>query len=146
MLKNYKQNRIRPASINLVIDKVFRIKDKKTIDWENHIRPEFKELKLPYTLKPGEYVMCKTAESLSVPPNLICLVLPTSKVMRSGLLINGIGSAGPGYSGVLHTGVYNVSGCDVILRKNMELLKLLLSEVEGNIIPFTSEWFGGKII
>ncbi len=146
MIKDYEKDRIRPASINLVLDKVFKIKKQKVIDWNKNIRPEFEEIKLPYTLKQGKYIMCKTLESLEVPQNLTCLVFPTSKIMRSGLLVNGIGSAGPGYQGVLHTGIYNVSGCSVILRKGMEIIKLMISDIEGNTIPFKSEWIGGKII
>jgi deoxycytidine triphosphate deaminase len=146
MIKNFKRECIRPANINLRLDKLFKIQKGKVIDWMENKRPEMKELKLPYTLIPKEYVIGKTIETFDVPPNISCLILPVSKCFRSGLIVTGIGTAEPGYKGELHLGIYNASENKVILRKEMELIKVVISKVEGNTIPLQSEWSGGKLI
>jgi dCTP deaminase len=146
MIKNFKKECIRPANVNLRLDKIYCLKDNQIIDWMKNKRPEINELKLPYTLHPGEYVLGQTIESFNVPPNISCIILPVSKGFRSGLIINGIGTADPGYIGELHMGIYNASKCKIILRKEMEILKVVLFNVEGNNIPLESEWVGGKII
>lgn len=106
--------------------------------------PQLEELRLPYLLKPGEYVIGKSVEKLNFPDNLLGVLVPTSFAIRVGLGIN-CGKVDPTYKGEVSFGIYNLTKRAIKLEKNMRLLHLLVSEFKGEIVPLETKYFGGTL-
>ena len=106
--------------------------------------PDLREVALPYVMKPGEYLLGKSVESLNLPANLMAFVVPTSFAIRIGLGINS-GKIDPTYRGEVHFGIYNLTQCDIQLSTGMRLVHLLVSEFKGEIIPLETKYFGAGV-
>lgn len=143
MIKNHDPTQIKPASINIRISALFKIKSQEVIDPEER-NVQYQELPCPYTLKPNEYVLAKSIESFNLPPNLCMFHLHRTMAMRIGLSIGG-GFADPGYHGEIFFGIKNMGDSDVIIHKNTSLTKVIFFPVQGRTIPLISKYLGGKL-
>lgn len=146
MIKNFKLENIGPCVYNFRLGKLYRHKKtNKVIDVESDLLPELEELKLPYIIKPGEYIIGKTIEEFDTPLDLMSLYAMRSIGIRIGLnIIHGIND--PGYKGNAIFGIHNISHNKIKLFEGMELLQTAFVNLKGDAIPVDTKYMGGKIL
>lgn len=133
MIKNFDSSCFKPVSYELRCAKI-EIINGDTLE----------EKTLPYTLKPGEYVIASSIEELKMPTNLFAIVAATSHSIRHGLIING-GKIDPTYTGRVSFGVQNANNKEFQLKEGDRLCHLLFSEFKGETIPLESKYFGDRL-
>lgn len=146
MIENFKKENIGPCKYDFELGEIFKHKKtEKVIDISENKLPELVELKLPYVLKPGEYVLGKTIEKFDTPLDLMSIYAIRSTAFRIGLnIICGIND--PGYKGNAVFGIHNVSQNKVKLFKGMKLLQTAFLELKGEAIPIQTKYMGGKVL
>lgn len=142
MIENYSSKNIKPASINIHLNKIFKIENQKIINFSKKIK--YKELKLPYILKPNEYILAKSKEILNIPQNVCILHIHRTTTMRRGLNIIG-GFGDPGYKGEIYYGIKNIGNNNIELNKNDSLTKIIFLSIDGKTIPLITKYLGGRI-
>ena len=145
MIKNFDRGLIKPASIGLRLESLYRTSSKNVIDLNSDFSIEKEEIKLPHTIKPGEYLIGKSKEVFEVPNNCCLLHVHNSSSMRSGLQIIG-GYIDPGYKGELFFGIKNIGNHEISLQQDVSLSKIIVLPVEGKTIPLITRFMGGKLI
>jgi dCTP deaminase len=143
MIEGFDKELIGPASYDLRLGNLFKHKGNETIT--NGKAPTIKEIKLPYTIKPKEFVLGKSIEKLKMPIHLIGIAAPKSRTFRSGLdVVTSI--VDPGYEGELIFGIYNIGSNNIELTNGMPIVKLLFLELKGEPIPLHTKYMGGKVV
>lgn len=95
------QNRVQPASVDLMLNHVV-----KTIDGETFHLNE----KSMYVLQPGEFVLGSTIEYVNVPYDLVARVEGRSSIGRLGVMVNvTAGYIDPGFMGNITLELFNCS-------------------------------------
>ena len=85
MIKNYKKENIGPCKYKFRLGEIFKHKKIDLVDVEHNIFPELIKLKLPYVLKPGEFVIGRTIEEFDTPIDLMSIYAASSLSLRIGL-------------------------------------------------------------
>ena len=145
MLKNYVRENIQPCSYDFRLGELWKHKKGGVIDLSRDKLPALVALKLPYQLKPGEYVIGKSIEELDTPLDVMCFYAAKSTAFRIGLnILYGIND--PGYKGKAIIGIYNISQNTIILKKGMSFLQAVFVTLKGQPIALQTKYFGGKIL
>lgn len=144
MIKNVKKENIRPSSIDLRLGKIFKINSKEAIDIEKKF-PESKEIKLPYILKPGEYVLASTIERLEKDKKYFRILGARSRAFRIGLGIQA-NFFGPYYEGEAIFGIKNLSENKIKLSEGISLIQIAFLEINGETVPVKHDFQSGKIL
>jgi deoxycytidine triphosphate deaminase len=109
-----------------------------------------------YILKPNEFVLIKTIESVNIPseeilidkelkPGLIMAdVYSRSTLFRSGVLLLAT-KTDPGYSGELTFGLKNLGGCDFNIELGARCANLVFKYVIGEANAYKGQWKGGRV-
>lgn len=96
------------------------------------------------TIKPGEFYLIKTVESVNMPDNLTASITPRSTTYRSGLFIR-TGNVPPGYSGGLNFGLKNEGTVPVTIEMGARIVHIQFSEVKGGGNLYRGQWQGGRV-
>ena len=96
------------------------------------------------TIKPGEFYLTKTIETVNVPQNLTANITPRSTTYRSGLMLR-VGNVAPGYSGGLTFGLYNAGPVEVTMEMGARFVHIQFSEVLGGGSLYRGQWQGGRV-
>ena len=144
MIKNFDGTQIKPGSVNIRLDSLYKIGSKKKICPDN-ITVQECCISLPYSLKPGDYVLGKSMEQFTLPKNYCIYHTHRTSTMRIGILIVG-GYGDPGYKGEIYFGIKNIGENTVVLKRAMSLSKVIFIAVEGNSLPLISRFQGGKLL
>lgn len=95
------QNRVQPASVDLMLDNVV-----KTIDGETFNLNE----KSMYVLQPAEFILGSTVEYVNVPHDLVARVEGRSSIGRLGVMVHvTAGYIDPGFMGNITLELFNCS-------------------------------------
>jgi deoxycytidine triphosphate deaminase len=95
-------------------------------------------------MKPGDYFIVKTIESVNVPLNLGGILYTRGTLFRSGI-IHGLSQIAPGYSGQLNTALYNAGPCKVTIELGCRFIHVQFSEVKGKGSEYRGQWKGGRV-
>ena len=95
-------------------------------------------------IKPGDFFLTKTIESVNMPQNLTAAITPRSTTYRSGLMIR-TGNVPPGYCGGLTFGLVNEGPVEVIIEMGARFVHIQFSEVEGKGNMYRGQWQGGRV-
>jgi deoxycytidine triphosphate deaminase len=95
-------------------------------------------------IKPGDFVLTKTIETVNMPQNLTASITPRSTTYRSGLMLR-TGNVPPGYSGGLTFGLYNAGPISVTIEMGARYAHIQFSEVEGGGNMYRGQWQGGRV-
>lgn len=145
MIEGCKEKNIQPCSVDLSLGKIFRIKSNKIIDIEKNM-PGVNEIKLPYVLKPEEYVLASSIEKVNQKhTKYAVLVVPRSRAFRIGLSIES-GLLYPYYKGEVIFGIKNISENKIRLNKGMGLIQLCFFEIKSDFIPLHHTYQNGRVI
>lgn len=139
------------AGFDLRLGEVYKIKGKAFLGIEKRQTPEvllvkkFDEKK-PSSLKikPGDFYLVKTIESVNMPDNLTASITPRSTTYRSGLFIRS-GNVPPGYCGGLVFGLKNEGPVSVTIEMGARFVHVQFDEVKGGGSMYRGQWQGGRV-
>jgi len=97
-----------------------------------------------FVMKPGDYVIVKTIESVKLPEDLVGVLYTRGTLFRSGI-IHGLSQISPGYSGQLNTALYNAGNCTVTLELGCRFIHVQFSQVLGGGSKYRGQWSGGRV-
>ena len=95
-------------------------------------------------LRPGDFFLVKTIESVNMPENLTASITPRSTTYRSGLFIR-TGNVPPGYCGGLIFGLKNEGPITVEIEMGARFVHIQFSEVKGGGSMYRGQWQGGRV-
>jgi deoxycytidine triphosphate deaminase len=95
-------------------------------------------------IKPGEFYLIKTIETVNMPENLTASITPRSTTYRSGLMIR-TGNVPPGYSGGLTFGLVNEGPVEVTIEMGARVVHIQFSELTGAGNMYRGQWQGGRV-
>lgn len=95
-------------------------------------------------IKPGDFFLVKTIESVNTPQNLTGSITPRSTIYRSGLFLR-TGNVPPGYCGGLIFGLKNEGPVVVEIEMGARFVHLQFSEVSGGGNMYRGQWQGGRV-
>ena len=95
-------------------------------------------------IKPGEFYLVKTIESVNMPQNLTASITPRSTTYRSGLFLR-TGNVPPGYCGGLIFGLKNEGPITVEIEMGARFVHIQFSEVQGGGNLYRGQWQGGRV-
>jgi deoxycytidine triphosphate deaminase len=95
-------------------------------------------------VKPGEYYLVQTAESLNTPLNLMPMIYPRSSLHRAGLLLL-VTKTDPGYRGTLTLGLTNVGPFEVKLQMGARICNIVFHTIEGEAVGYRGQHQGGRV-
>jgi len=96
------------------------------------------------TIKPGEYFLITTMESVNVPNNITVNMKPRTTTFRSGLHIR-TGNVAPGYKGKLTFAVKNEGHMPVTLELGCRIIHAQFHWVDGEGNMYRGQWQGGRV-
>lgn len=107
---------IQPASVDLRLGSELKTLDNKTFYLDN---------KNYYSLKPGEFILASTLESVQIPEDIVGIVDGKSSLARLGLSIHQTaGYIDPGFHGNITLELKNESDKLLTLRKGMLICQI----------------------
>lgn len=95
-------------------------------------------------IKPGDFFLVKTIESVNMPQNLTASITPRSTTYRSGLYVR-TGNVPPGYCGGLIFGLKNEGPVTVGIEMGARFVHIQFSEVKGGGNMYRGQWQGGRV-
>jgi len=146
MIENYKKENIGPCKYTFRLGEIFKHTKVDLVDVSQDQLPGLTGLKLPYVLKPGEFVIGRTIEKFDTPLDLMSIYAASSLSIRIGLDILFGGINDPGYKGNAILGIHNISPNKIKLYRGMELLHTAFLELKGKAVPVQTKYMGGKIL
>ncbi|MBI2036676.1 2'-deoxycytidine 5'-triphosphate deaminase, partial [Candidatus Microgenomates bacterium] len=96
------------------------------------------------TIRPGEFYLIKTMETVNMPENLTASITPRSTTYRSGLFIR-TGNVPPGYRGGLIFGLSNEGAATVVIELGARIVHIQFHEVKGGGNLYRGQWQGGRV-
>lgn len=96
------------------------------------------------TIKPGDFFLIKTIESVNMPEDLTASITPRSTTYRSGIFIR-TGNVPPGYCGGLNFGLKNEGSVPVIIELGSRIVHIQFHEVKGKGNMYRGQWQGGRV-
>jgi deoxycytidine triphosphate deaminase len=95
-------------------------------------------------IKPGDFYLVKTIESVNMPQDLTASITPRSTTYRSGLFLR-TGNVPPGYCGGLIFGLKNEGPITVEIEMGARIVHIQFSEVKGGGSMYRGQWQGGRV-
>ena len=139
------------AGFDLRLGEVYKIKgsaflgetERKTAEIEL-IAKYKKSQKIKITIKPGEFYLIKTIETINLPQDLTANIKPRSTTYRSGIFIR-TGNVAPGYCGGLTFGMKNEGPIPVTMEMGARIVHIQFEEVKGGGNMYRGQWQGGRV-
>ncbi len=147
------EDAIQPASIDLHLDRVFRIfrvtrrpyvdvrEDASDLTERVVIEPEE-----PFIVQPGSFVLAGTVEHITLPHDIVARVDGKSSLGRLGLLVHATaGYVDPGFSGRLTLELSNQSQMPIALYYGMKIAQISFYRLSTPVErPYGSPGLGSK--
>jgi dCTP deaminase len=152
-LEPYTESMIQPSSIDVRLDRWFRVFEnhkypyidpsQEQPDLTRMIEPEGAE---PFVLHPGEFVLGSTFEVVSLPDDVAGRLEGKSSLGRLGLLTHSTaGFIDPGFSGHVTLELSNVANLPIVLYPGMKIGQLCLFRLSSPAEhPYGSEKYGSR--
>lgn len=96
------------------------------------------------TLKPGDFYLVTTIESVNTPLDITINFKPRSTTFRSGLFLR-TGNVAPGYNGKLSFGLKNEGPIAVTIEMGARFVHAQFEEVLGEGNQYRGQWQGGRV-
>lgn len=122
--EHFNPNNVGSISYDLTIDKILVHDEMDSFNEDTIVHKD------SYYLGPGEYVIIKTKELLSIPTNIIGRIADKNSLIRLGLNISGPHYQ-PGHTTYAYLRVHNIS-CDKIkISKGQKIAQIIFEELKG---------------
>jgi len=138
------------AGFDLRVGEVFQIKKGEAfLGVVDRSTPEVKSIakygkEKGIVLKPGDYVLVKTIETVNFPNNISSICSPRTTLQRSGVMLI-TGATDPGYCGELTFAMCNMGKCDFKLEMGARIVRMLFFEVSEVVSQYRGQWQGGRV-
>lgn len=96
------------------------------------------------TLKPGDFYLVTTIESVNTPLDITINFKPRSTTFRSGLFLR-TGNVAPGYQGKLSFGLKNEGPIPVTIEMGARFVHAQFEQVLGEGNQYRGQWQGGRV-
>ncbi len=96
------------------------------------------------SLKPGQYYLAQTVETVNTPHDLMPVVYPRSSLFRAGILMLN-SKTDPGYKGKLIFGMVNLSPFPVKLQMGARICNMVFFKIEGETVMYRGQNQGGRV-
>ncbi len=106
--------------------------------WQEGAEPTFVEL------KPHDYYLVRTVETVNTPADLMPVVYPRTSLFKAGLLLV-TSKTDPGYKGPLVFGLKNLSDFLVKLQPGARFCNIVFFKVEGESVAYRGQHQGGRV-
>lgn len=153
ILEPYEPEMVQPASIDVRLDRFFRVFDNHRYD---SIDPSEDQSDLtrmveltrgePFVLHPGEFVLASTYESLALPSDIAARLEGKSSLGRLGLVTHSTaGFIDPGFRGTITLELSNVATLPIKLWPGMKIGQLCFFQLSSPAeFPYGSRENGSK--
>jgi deoxycytidine triphosphate deaminase len=139
------------AGFDLRLDEVYKISGKAFLG-ETHrqtadiklIKKYDEKKKTSIKIKPGDFFLVKTIETVNMPQNLTANITPRSTIYRSGLFLR-TGNTPPGYCGGLIFGLKNEGPVTVEIEMGARFAHIQFAQVHGGGNMYRGQWQGGRV-
>jgi deoxycytidine triphosphate deaminase len=139
------------AGFDLRLGEVYKIKGEAFLGETHRKTADIKlvkkydpKKKTSIKIKPGDFFLVKTIETVNMPQNLTASITPRSTLYRSGLFLR-TGNTPPGYSGGLNFGLKNEGPIIVEIEMGARFAHIQFSEVKGRGNMYRGQWQGGRV-
>lgn len=95
-------------------------------------------------IKPGDYFLVTTFESVNTPKNLMPLTYPRSSLFRAGLVLLNT-KTDPGYKGTLTMGLANLGPFEVKLQLGARICNMVFIKIDGETVNYRGQHQGGRV-
>lgn len=95
-------------------------------------------------IKPGDFYLVKTMETVNVPDDLVGILKPRSTLQRMGLFLRTT-QISPGYSGELTFAIKNEGPAKVKIDIGARIVHVMFAKVEGKTALYRGQWQGGRV-
>ena len=149
----YDESRVQPSSIDLRVDRKFRVFHNARHPYIDVRQPmeDLTELveaegDRPFILHPGEFVLGQTLERVSLPDDLVARLEGKSSLGRLGLLIHSTaGFVDSGFSGNLTLELSNVANLPITIYYGMPIGQISFMRMDGPVeSPYGSREMASK--
>ncbi|OGM27235.1 hypothetical protein A2962_01855 [Candidatus Woesebacteria bacterium RIFCSPLOWO2_01_FULL_39_61] len=96
------------------------------------------------SLKPGEYYLMRTIETVNLPDDLIAYPQSRGTLHRSGVLLL-CNQVNPGYCGQLTFGLANLGNNIMEIEMGARVAHIIFEKVEGGGSSYRGQWQGGRV-
>ncbi len=96
------------------------------------------------SIKPGQYYLVQTMESVNTPMDLMPIIYPRSSLFRAGLLLLN-SKTDPGYKGSLTMGLTNLSPFSVKLQMGARIANIIFHKIDGQTVKYRGQHQGGRV-
>jgi len=114
----------------------------KTQEIASYVKASKKQKEV--VIKPGDYFLAQTVETINTPINLMPLVFPRTSLFRAGLLLLN-SKTDPGYKGKLIMGLTNLSKFPVKLQMGARICNVVFFKIEGKSVEYRGQHQGGRV-
>ena len=156
VIEPYEKDYVQPASVDLRLDKKilefsFETHEEYSyIDVSNDVgeltTPKEIPEPLPYVLKPGQFILATTLETVQLPDDVVGRLEGKSSLGRLGLLVHATaGYVDPGFRGQLTLEISNVANAKIALYSGMKISQLSFLRMSTPVErPYGSPSLGSK--
>ncbi len=110
------------------LNEIVNLNNKKQIELISHKI----EIANGYHIKPGEYILVKTKEKLSMPENMTAHLRSWRTLIKLGLIMYDQ-HIDPNFNGYLYIGLYNATRNIIDIYPNLIIAQIVFEEVTGKI-------------
>ena len=139
------------AGFDLRLGEVYKISGSAFLGETHRKTPDIKLVKkynprkkLTIKIKPGDFYLATTVESVNTPQNLTIDFKPRTTTFRSGLFLR-TGNVAPGYRGPLTFAIKNEGPITVEIEMGARIVHAQFKEVEGGGSMYRGQWQGGRV-
>ena len=95
-------------------------------------------------IRPGDYYLASTLETINTPKDLMPLVFPRTSLFRAGLLLLN-SKTDPGYKGTLTMGLKNLNEFEVKLQIGARICNIVFFKIDGETVDYRGQHQGGRV-
>lgn len=96
------------------------------------------------SIKPGQYYLARTFESVNTPYDLMPVVYPRTSLFRAGILMLN-SKTDPGYKGQLTFGMVNLSPFPIKLQMGARICNMVFFKIDGETVAYRGQHQGGRV-
>lgn len=135
---------LRLGEIHVIEGKAFLGVDERETPKVKSVAKHDKKKKNSFKIKPGEFFLISTIESINLPQHITANFKPRTTTFRSGLFIR-TGNVAPGYKGKLTFGMKNEGPVPVTLELGCRIVHAQFQWVDGGGSMYRGQWQGGRV-
>lgn len=95
-----------------------------------------------FKLRPGQFALATTIESINLPLHLAAFVQGRSSIGRAGLTVQNAGFIDPGFHGHITLELKNETKNTILIRPGYPVAQIVFEQAQGVERPYTGKYCG----